>query len=43
MLEGLTQRQIATRLHVSLTLVNFMIKDAVEALKVCRQQMKGTD
>ena len=32
-LEGLTQRAIADRLGVSPTLVNFMIKDAIEALK----------
>lgn len=36
-LEGLTQRDIAQRLGVSPTLVNFMIKDAVEALKRCRE------
>lgn len=35
-LDGLTQRDIAERLGVSATLVNFMIKDAVEALKECR-------
>lgn len=34
--EGLTQRDIAQRLGVSPTLVNFMIKDAVEVLKRCR-------
>lgn len=35
-LEGLTQRAIADRLGVSPTLVNFMIKDAIEALKQCQ-------
>jgi len=35
-LEGLTQRAIAERLGVSPTLVNFMIKDAVDALKHCQ-------
>lgn len=35
--EGVTQREIATRLGVSPTLVNFMIRDAVQALKECRQ------
>lgn len=34
--EGLTQRQIAAQLGVSPTLVNFMIRDVVEALKQCR-------
>jgi len=33
---GLTQREIAKQLDVSPTLVNFMIRDAVEALKQCR-------
>lgn len=36
-MEGMTQRKIADRLGVSATLVNFMIRDAVEALKQCRQ------
>jgi len=36
--DGMTQREIATRLGVSPTLVNFMIRDAVEALKSCREQ-----
>lgn len=35
-LEGQTQRAIASQLGVSPTLVNFMIKDAIEALKQCR-------
>jgi RNA polymerase sigma-70 factor (ECF subfamily) len=35
-LNGLTQREVATRLGVSVTLVNFMIRDATEALKQCR-------
>lgn len=35
--EGVTQREIAARLGVSATLVNFMIRDATEALKECRQ------
>lgn len=39
--EGLTQRQIATRLRVPLTLVNFMIKDAVDVLKTCRRSIDG--
>lgn len=34
--EGQTQRAIASQLGVSPTLVNFMIKDAIEALKQCR-------
>lgn len=34
--EGLTQREIAAQLGVSPTLVNFMIRDATEALKHCR-------
>ncbi len=42
-LEGLTQRRIAMRLHVSLTLVNFMIRDAVEMLETCRQKIDGAD
>lgn len=37
-LEGLTQRDIANRLGVSPTLVNFMIKDAVDALKGCHDR-----
>lgn len=32
-IDGMTQRDIAVKLGVSPTLVNFMIKDAVEALK----------
>ena len=35
--EGLTQRVIADRLGISPTMVNFIIKDAVEALKKCRE------
>jgi RNA polymerase sigma-70 factor (ECF subfamily) len=35
-LQGMTQRDIAGQLGVSPTLVNFMIKDAIEALKGCR-------
>ena len=35
-LSGLTQREIATRLGCSATLVNFMIKDADAALESCR-------
>lgn len=34
--DGLTQREIAAQLGVSPTLVNFMIRDAIEALKQCR-------
>jgi len=41
-LSGLTQRDIASRLGVSATLVNFMIRDATDALKQCRQ-MLGTE
>jgi RNA polymerase sigma-70 factor (ECF subfamily) len=41
-LNGLTQRDIASRLGVSATLVNFMIRDAMDALKQCRQ-MLGTE
>lgn len=35
-LNGMTQREIAKQLEVSPTLVNFMIRDAVDALKRCR-------
>jgi RNA polymerase sigma factor (sigma-70 family) len=35
-IDGMTQRAIAEQLGVSPTLVNFMIKDAIEALKQCR-------
>ena len=35
-LNGLTQREIAVELGVSATLVNFLIRDAVEALKKWR-------
>lgn len=35
-LSGLTQREIARQLGVSPTLVNFMIRDAIDALKRCR-------
>ena len=35
-LNGLTQREVAARHGVSVTLVNFMIRDATEALKQCR-------
>lgn len=35
-LHGLTQRDIAQRLGVSATLVNFMIRDASDALMQCR-------
>jgi RNA polymerase sigma-70 factor (ECF subfamily) len=35
-LNGLTQRDIASRLGVSATLVNFMIRDATDALRQCR-------
>jgi RNA polymerase sigma factor (sigma-70 family) len=35
--EGLTQRQIAAQMTVSATLVNFMIRDAIDALKQCRR------
>jgi RNA polymerase sigma factor (sigma-70 family) len=35
-LNGLTQRDIASRLGVSATLVNFMIRDATDALRRCR-------
>lgn len=34
--EGMTQRAIADRFGVSPTLINFLIKDAIEALKQCR-------
>lgn len=37
--EGVTQREIAVRLGVSPTLVNFMIRDAVNALKECKQAL----
>lgn len=36
-LDGLTQREIARQLNVSPTLVNFMIRDAMDALQGCRQ------
>jgi RNA polymerase sigma-70 factor (ECF subfamily) len=39
-LEGLTQRDIALRLQVSPTLVNFMIRDAVDALKGCQRRFE---
>ncbi|MFC4314155.1 sigma-70 family RNA polymerase sigma factor [Steroidobacter flavus] len=35
-LNGMTQREIAKELDVSPTLVNFMIRDAIDALKRCR-------
>ena len=35
-LNGMTQREIALKLGVSPTMVNFLIRDAVEALKRCR-------
>lgn len=35
-LGGLTQREIGERLSCSATLVNFMIKDAVQAVAACR-------
>ncbi len=41
-LSGLTQREIAKELDCSATLVNFMLKDAVEALMEC-QNMKRED
>lgn len=40
-LNGLTQREIAKRLDVSPTLVNFMIRDAIDALKQCRGQFES--
>ncbi len=36
-LSGLTQREIALQLHISTTLVNFMIRDAVLHCKKCLQ------
>lgn len=36
-LSGLTQREIGRQLGCSATLVNFMLKDAVEALAGCRE------
>ncbi len=39
-LEGLTQREIAVQLRVSPTLVNFMIRDAIGALKNCQQRFE---
>ncbi|RST55761.1 sigma-70 family RNA polymerase sigma factor [Variovorax sp. MHTC-1] len=40
-LSGLTQREIGRRLGCSATLVNFMIKDADEALEGCRYLVSG--
>ena len=34
-LHGLTQQEVADRLQVSITLVNFMVRDAMKALRVC--------
>lgn len=34
-LHGLTQQEVADRLQVSITLVNFMVRDALKALTVC--------
>ena len=34
-LHGLTQQEVADRLNVSITLVNFMVRDALKALAVC--------
>jgi RNA polymerase sigma factor (sigma-70 family) len=38
-LGGLTQREIGRRLDCSATLVNFMVKDAMNALAACRRLM----
>ncbi len=38
-LDGLSQREIASRLGVSPSLVSIMIRDALDALKQCRQQL----
>ncbi|MCL1961365.1 MAG: sigma-70 family RNA polymerase sigma factor [Desulfovibrionaceae bacterium] len=40
-LEGKTQREIAKIIGVSATLVNFMVKDAMMALAVCRDILRG--
>jgi len=40
-LHGLTQREIGKAVGVSATLVNFMIKDAVNALAACRDVFYG--
>jgi len=40
-LSGLTQREIGKRLGCSATLVNFMMKEAMEALSMCRLLMDG--
>ncbi|PTT88831.1 hypothetical protein DBR42_09020 [Pelomonas sp. HMWF004] len=36
-MHGHTQQQVAERLGVSITLVNFMVRDAMQALAVCRE------
>lgn len=38
-LQEMTQREIAACLNCSATLVNFMIRDAAEALQSCREQL----
>ncbi len=38
-LDGLSQREIASRLGVSPSLVSIMIREALDALKQCRQQL----
>lgn len=38
---GLTQREIARRLECSATLVNFMLRDATQALASCRHLLDG--
>jgi RNA polymerase sigma-70 factor (ECF subfamily) len=40
-LAGLTQREIGKHLGCSATLVNFMMKEAMEALSMCRVLMDG--
>lgn len=42
-LSGHTQRDIATMLGVSTTLVNFMLRDASEALEQCRARIMPDD
>lgn len=41
-LAGLTQREIGRRLGCSATLVNFMLKDAVNALAPCRELLDAS-
>ncbi|QTD47345.1 sigma-70 family RNA polymerase sigma factor [Ottowia testudinis] len=40
-LGGLTQRQIAQELGCSATLVNFMLRDATQAIASCRDLLEG--